>query len=390
MRRLNAVGMLACVVLAGCTSTSPGGASTASPAPAPCRTDVLANWRTQGLAVLWVGQPDTGPTSQVAMPSAVAAMDVRNGRIRSYCPLPPPVAGAAVQQPYSLAMRQGGTEYPRYVADIDLMLRTQWFSPDFRWFGAPGLPLVDVAAGRAVPADLAGTLVGVGRDVALVRSGTGPVTSWCARSLPPTPGQPCTRLRPPAGQGAFVINAAGVPGWLPAAARSLPFGPVSGFATTDGTRIYRADTEPAGTRRGKGPPGPFGASIDLDPAGLGGFQTDIDDQPAFDPPGWFSVQSIGPGGIRTRYHHTTARPGEFGWLYGDASQVSRAVVDGGAVAVSAAPVAGDRDTSTRFGALIDGSDKVVNLTKERGLRCPSRDAVCRIIAWPDGTLTTAP
>ena len=66
------------------------------------------------------------------------------------------------------------------------------------------------------------------------------------------------------------------------------------------------------------------------------------------------------------------------------------MVDGGRVAVSAAPVAGDRDTSTRFGALIDGSDRVVNLTRERGLRCPVRDDLCRIIAWPDGSLTAAP
>jgi hypothetical protein len=393
MRVARLAGVLGCLALAACSSAGPGGpdAATRSAAgPAPCRTDVLAGWRAGGLAVLWVGPPNTGPTGKVSVPSAVAAMDVRNGEIRSYCPLPAPATAPAGQQGYSLPMRQGGTGYPPYLADIDLMLRTQWLSPDFRWFGGPGLPLVDVAAGRTVVTDWTGTLAGVGRAAALIRDGAGPAGRWCTAALPPTPGQPCTPLTAPAGPGGFVIGTTGSPVWVPAEARRLPFGPVTGYAVTDGARIYRADTEPAATRRANGPAGPLHASVDLDPAGLGGFQTFIDDQPVLDLAGWFSVESIGSGGIRTRYHHTTAAPKrlteDFSWLVGEVSDVSRAVVDGGTVAVSAALRVQDREPGTRFGALVDGTDKVVDLTAERGLRCPVAGAFCRIIAWPDGSL----
>src|SRR5690349_10651762 len=116
-------------VTAACTGSSsgpPGPSSSAPPLPA-CSTQVLAGWRTSGLAVLWVPPAGNSPAERLALPAAVAAMDVRSGAIRAYCPLQAPAP--AVQAAYTLPMRQGGTAYPQVAADPELMLRTQWFSP---------------------------------------------------------------------------------------------------------------------------------------------------------------------------------------------------------------------------------------------------------------------
>jgi hypothetical protein len=373
-----------CLALAACTS---GGAAPADPptgAPAACRTDVLAGWRTAGLAVLWVPRPETGPDPRAALPAAVAAVDVRNGETRSYCPLP--AAAPVVQRPLSVPMRQGGTAYPDVFADLDLMLRTQWLSADFRWFGAPGLPLVDVAAGRALDVALPGTLAGVGADYALVRTGIG----WCTVPLPA--GGACAALLAGAGAGGYLVGASGRPVWVRADAVSLPFGAADGYGVTDGTRVYRADTEPAATRRAAVPAGlagPFGAAVDLDPAGLGGFQAAIDAQPRYDPAGWFSVVPGAGGTVSAVYHHTAARREVYGWLLGDAAQVSRALADGGRTAVTAAPAVDGNRRVTRFGALVDGSTEVLDLSAGQGVHCPVPASYCRILAWPDGTTDRA-
>jgi hypothetical protein len=44
----------------------------------------------------------------------------------------------------------------------------------------------------------------------------------------------------------------------------------------------------------------------------------------------------------------------------------------------------------RFFALSDGTATVVDLTAGRGLTCPVKQALCRILAWPDGTLDPTP
>ncbi|WP_433088142.1 hypothetical protein ACQP1P_19675 [Dactylosporangium sp. CA-052675] len=389
------------LLLAACTSKTPPPAPDPSAAPAaPCRTDVIAGWHDAGLAVLWAGRtPDEDPDRKgtVALPAAVAAVDVRTGQVRSYCPLPGP---AAAQQDYTLGLRQGGTDYPARLADVDLMLRTQYLSPDFRWFAAPGLPLVDVAAGKVAATDWTGTTVGLGRGVALLRTGEGAAAAWCTRSLPPKPGESCTPLTPPGGPGAFVIGAAGTPVWLPADAKPFTFGSATGYAGTDGTRLYAAETLTAAARKASADQlAPKDAPVDLDPAGLGGFMTTVPGQPAALRKGddWFSVESASGGEIRTRQHHTTARAtadSAFAWMWGGAPNRSRALADGGTVAVTAA-VENDPATGrpvTRFGALVDGTDQVLDLTKDRGLRCPRPGSFCRILAWPDGTVgaTSAP
>ena len=366
--------------LASCTG---GGNATPSPPPTgdavPCRTDVLAGWRTAGLAVLWVPRPGNSPDNRVALPAAVAAMDVRTGQIRSYCPLPAlTVSAPTVSADWTIPMRQGATAYPDAAADVDLMLRTQWFSPDFRWFGGPGLPLVDVAAGEIVRSTPPGLIAGVGVDRVLLLKEDG---SWCTAPLPPGPS--CTRLLAPATPGTYVIGPDGAPRWLAAQASPLPFGPVAGYAVVAGDRIYRADTEPAAERSRQRTGDPV-VPVDLDPAGLGGFQASIDAQPRHDQGGWFA---LGPGGTVT-YHHTTARPGSYGWLLGDAAHVSRALADGGRTAVSAVPGLDGSTRITRFGALVDGTDQVLDLTRQRGLRCPTPDSYCRILAWPDGSAET--
>jgi hypothetical protein len=340
---------------------------------------VLADWRASGLALLWVPPRGTSPANRVALPAAVAALDVRNGDIRSYCPLPAlTVSVPTLQADYSIPMRQGAEAYPDAAVDIDLMLRTQWFSPDFRWFAGPGMPLVDVAAGEMVRAAVPGPIVGVGRDRLLVHSDDG---SWCTASLPPAPT--CTRLLAPATPGTYAIGPDGAPVWVPSQAVRLPFGPVSGYAVTDGTRVYRADTEPAADRSRQGAGDPV-VPVDLDPAGLGGFQANIDDQPRHDQGGWFAFQ-----GGTTSYHHTTARLQEYAWMLGDAAHVSRALADGGRTAISAAPALDGNTRITRFGALLDGTGQVLDLTRDRGLRCPVPDTYCRILAWPDGITNRA-
>jgi hypothetical protein len=387
-------------MLAACTSPGrpPAAKPTSSPAPAPCHTDVLAGWRTQGLAVLWMGRPGYRVDDEVSVPSAVAAIDVHNGQVRSYCPLPAPGNGPVVQQDYFLAMQQGGHDYKPRPTNVDLMLRTQWFSPDFRWFAAPGLPLIDVSAGRVVSLDWGGTLVGVGRDpngdrsAVLIRTQAGSATFWCTRTLPKKESEgfgSCDSLNPPGGPGDFVIGTAGTPVWVPATAQPFAFGPVTGYATTDGARLYRADTASASDRatlyNDEGP------SVQLDPGGLGGFIRGGPAQPVallYAPPGWFTVESIASGELRTRYHHTTAQPHDVVRMWRD--DASRAVVDGGSVAITALPDVPGNETITWFGALVDGTDTVIDLTKERGLRCPIPNTACRIIAWPDGSLGATP
>ncbi|WP_433041152.1 hypothetical protein [Dactylosporangium sp. CS-033363] len=392
------VALLASVLLlAACTPSGPPPKPEPVPstAPAPCRTEVLAGWSSAGLAVLWVARPiweDPTRMGTVRLPTAVTAIDVRTGQVRSYCPLPAPPTGPVVQEDHKLAMRQGGTAYPPYLTDTDLLLRTQYFSPDFRWFAAPGLPLIDVATGRPVPTDWPGTAVGLSRDLALIKTGASAPT-WCTRSLPPKTGEPCTPLTVPASEGAFVIGSAGTPTWVPAATQPYVFGAVTGYAITDGTRIYGAEDMPAAERALQTDgPSPANAPIDIDPAGLGGFITIVAEQPpairrADD---WFTVESVGDGQIRTRYHHTTARgvSAGFYWMWGDPTSASRAIADGGKVAVTTSMEFQNGHRSTRFGALVDGTDQVIDLTQDRGLHCPQPDAFCHILAWPDGSIGT--
>lgn len=386
MRRALPVAVVAFLVLAACTSDDDGSPPPIDrAAPAPCRTDVLANWQAEGVAVLFAPwHVDVQSRDETA--AAVIGVNVANGDVMSYCELP----GVTELGAYTLPMRQGGVAYPAYRIDTDLMLRTQWLAPDFTWFGAPGAPLVDVASGRAVE-DPGGTVVGVGDDLALIRDGD----RWCTRRLPLESGRDCETIDPPDGAGAFVIGADGQPVWVTAEAVPLPFGSVSAFAITDGHRVYAVDTLPAATRVRDGPRPPDPAPVDLDPSGLGGHQAAIDEQPAHDLTGWFSVESVAPGGVRTRYHRTTAQPVDRVFsLFDVAEDVSRAVVDGGAGSVTAwsAPVSGSpapgrSNSETRFAALSDGSPDVVDLTEERGLRCPVDGALCRILAWPDDSFT---
>jgi hypothetical protein len=323
---------------------------------------MLASWRTLGLAVLWVPAAGTSPANRVALPAALAAVDVRTGQLRTSCRLPaltdhvPTVAGD-----YSLPMRQ----YPDAPADIDLMLRTQWLSPDFRWFAGPGLPLVEVSTGRVVSTPvLPGPIVGVGTDKLLLRTDRG----WCTTTLPPLGD--CTPLAAPAGPGAYVIGPRGAPTWLPATPVPFRFGPSTGYGLLSGGRLYRADTAAAGQHRR-----PV-VSVDLDPAGLGGFPTNTDDQPHRDRAGWFSVAASGV----VTYHRTTATPDRYAWMLGDADHASRALADSGRTAVSAVPALDGTTRITRFGALTDGTDQVRDLP----VRCPVPDTYCRILAWPDG------
>lgn len=389
------------LLLAGCTSDDEpkpsaktggnNGGSTAS-APAPCHTDTLAGWSKQGLAVLWIPE-STPPGAKVATPAAVTAVDVHSGAVRSYCPLPTGTAPKAE----TLPMRWGGVDYPEYQPDLDLMLATQWFSPDFRWFAAPGASLVDVSTGEAVDLpDLpaGGAVIGVGRDVALVRAGEGAAVTWCTQPLPPGDGKPCTPLTPAdgSGPGGFVIGADGLPTWLSGEATPLRVDQTTAYVVHDGQRIYRADTETAQVRRSKGPAGELGASVDIAPSGLAGFQALIDEQPTHDLAGWFTIDSIRPGAgsaglVRASHHQTTARDSAFDWLLGKDSEVSRTVADGGTVAVSAR-LRTDRagGLSTHFGVLRDNSDQVVDLTEERGIGCPVKGTLCRIMTWPDKSL----
>jgi hypothetical protein len=398
MRRTAALGCLLALggpaVLGACTSSGPAPvpAPSAAPPPAPCRTDVLAGWQAAGLAVLWSGPTLSDYSEQegwAGLPAAIAAMDVHTGQIRAYCPLPTPSsdpAKAARQQDYGLGMQQGGADYQHYLADPDLMLRTQAFSPDFRWFTAPGLPLVDVAAGRIVPTGWTGTAVGLGPGLALVRTGDGATATWCTQALPPVAGAACTPLTRPAGPGSFVVGPAGSPVWVPAATQPYAFGTVTGYAITDGVRLYGAETLTAAARGAETEKiGSDDAPVDLDPTGRGGFTTLVPGQPrglhlVND---WFTVEAIGGGTIRTTYHHTTAPNDDIRWMWGGVKDRSRAIADGGTVAVTAGQV---RD-GTRFGALVDGSGKAYDLTKDRGLRCPGPNSFCRILAWPDGSLT---
>jgi hypothetical protein len=178
--------------------------------------------------------------------------------------------------------------------------------------------------------------------------------------------------------------------WVNAQAVPLRFGTLPLYAVANGARLYRADTATAAAR-GTRPERVIGSpAVDLDPAGLGGFLAKVGGQPPADPAGWFSVPPGGPG-AGLRYHHTTAPPAAFSWMVANAFEVSRAVIDGGRVAVTAAPVGlGTSDEiTTRFGALVDGSDTVLDLTLDRGLRCPRAGVLCRIIAWPDGSVVTA-
>jgi hypothetical protein len=352
--------------------------------------DVLAGWQAAGLAVLWVPQPNVSAGNRLALPAALAAMDVRTGHIASYCPLPALTRSApTLQAGYSVPMRQGGADYPAAAADLDLMLRTQYLAPDFRWFGGPGLPLVDVATGRQVPLDPPGLIAGIGRvhgaDLVLINPDNGSVP--CTMPLPPTGG--CTPLPTRAAPGTYLIGPGGAPEWVPAQAVPLAFGPVHGYAVGDGTRVYRADTETAaarGTQRNGEPVIP----VDLDPAGLGGFQANIDAQPTHDQGGWFTVRPGVPGApIATAYHHTTARLQLYDWMLGDVGHVSRALADGGRTAVTAAPALEGSTRVTRFGALVDGTAQVIDLNRERGLRCPELDSYCRILAWPDGSAARA-
>ncbi|MFB9239668.1 hypothetical protein ACFFWC_29755 [Plantactinospora siamensis] len=330
----------------------------------------------------------------MSLPAAVTAIDVHNGRVRSYCPLPGTSAELASAQDYTLGMRQGGVDYPPFRTDVDLLLRTQYFSPDFRWFGAPGLPLIDVAAGKAVSTDWTGVTVGLGRDLALLRTGQGASATWCTRSLPPKAGEACTALTAPAGAGGFVIGSGGTPVWVPAAAQPYAFGPVTGYAITDGTRLYGADYLSTADRRAQREKlSPTDPPIDIDPAGRGGFVTSAPTPPAGlnDIDSWFSVDSVGDGKIHTRYHRTKAHDCDSRcWMWGDADARSRAIVDNGTVAITAAFQLTTRDgqdrVSTRFGALMDDSGKVYDLSKERGLECPRPQSFCRIVAWPDGSL----
>jgi hypothetical protein len=93
---------------------------------------------------------------------------------------------------------------------------------------------------------------------------------------------------------------------------------------------------------------------------------------------------------RVAYHKTTARHDLYTWMLGTGAQVSRALADGGRTAITAAPaVQGGNTRITRFGALVDGSPQVLDLTATRNLRCPVPDSYCRILAWPDGSLAPA-
>ncbi|WP_433220635.1 hypothetical protein ACQP00_18370 [Dactylosporangium sp. CS-047395] len=363
LTRLGAV-LAGLLLLAACTDPAPDPAPSAT-GPAPCRTDAFTQ---AANAVLWAGPKPGDAASQAALPAALTAVDVRTGQVQSYCALPTPPGGAKRAEDQLLGA---------YLADPDLLLRTQYFSPGYRWFAAPGLPLVDVAGGRIVATDWPGVTVGLGREIALIRTGD---ATWCTRTLPPKNGDACTPLTGPGGSGSFVIGSAGTPVWLPAAPQPFAFDAATGYASTDGTRLYGAETLTA-TARQAAPLRPADPPVDLDPTGRGGFATVVPGQPQgwTGVNDWFWVESITDGTIRTSHHRTAARNSDISWMWGGARDRSRAVTEGGKVAVTAAY---QSDGSTRFGALQDGSTKVTALP----LKCPRPDSFCRILAWPDGSL----
>ncbi|MEU7872417.1 hypothetical protein [Dactylosporangium sp. NPDC049140] len=380
--------LIGLALLAACTSSgpAPGPTPTSAGAPAPCRVDLFTGGPSAGLAILWAGPlpgADVEQDARASLPAALTAIDVRTGQTRSYCPLPAPAAGVLRGQDHVLGMQQDGAGYPPFLTDLDLLLRTQFLSPDLRWFAAPGLPLVDVAAGRITPTDWAGTTMGLGRDLALIKNDQG---AWCTRSLPPKSGEPCTPLTAPPGAGGFVIGADGRPAWVPAAVRPFAFGSTTAYAITDGTRLYAGDTRTAAARKAA-PQAlmPADPPLDLTPTGRGGFATLVPGQPQalHSVNDWFTVDSIAGGRIRTAYHHTAAPNADTAWMWGGAVERSRTITDDGRVAVTAAA---DQSLGTRFGAVAEGDPKAHDLTRERGLHCPRPASFCRILSWPDGTL----
>ncbi|GAA3455731.1 hypothetical protein [Dactylosporangium matsuzakiense] len=76
-------------------------------------------------------------------------------------------------------------------------------------------------------------------------------------------------------------------------------------------------------------------------------------------------------------------------MWGTSAGSSRAIVDNGTTAVTATTeLDAASHVVTRFGALVDGTDQVIDLTEDRGLHCPLPNAFCRILTWPDGSIGT--